>query len=164
MLIYISKNHPRNFPASINNIKTKLILIHGIYFILGLLEPVQSLMWSVTIDMSQLNISWEQPFTLDVPGYDPDIRDYCVYITTLVAPSIVIESNCTEQRYLLYRPPLSLRCHTLNISVIGRNFVGNSHQASVMYNTCYREAACDKEITGICLVYSLYIDSLLQVN
>ena len=99
-------------------------------------------------DGSYLNISWEEPFTFDVPGHDPDIRDYCVYISTLTVPHTMIQSICIRERYFIYRPPFYLRCHTLNVTAIGRNFIGNSPPASVMYNTCSRNSACDEGTAG----------------
>ena len=114
----------------------------------GLLPPVEKLRLSITEEKAHLNISWEAPFTFDVPGYNPDIRDYCLVISTIPPSETGTISYCVRKTYVVYRPLFRLRCYTLNVSVMGRNFVGNSPKASVQYRTCSRDSPCDEGVSG----------------
>jgi len=114
----------------------------------GLLPPVEKVSLVITNEKTHFNISWEAPFTFDVPGYDPDIRDYCLIVSAIPPSDSATVSYCIRNTYLLYRPLFRLRCYTLNISVVGRNFVGNSPKASILYHTCSRESPCDEGVSG----------------
>ena len=79
-----------------------------------------------------VDISWNAPYTIDVPSTDPDVT-YCVdiYDTSAVEPILKYskcEINQTYHQCAYY--PLLIACAEYQVKVIAVNIVGNSTAAS----------------------------------
>ena len=76
-------------------------------------------------------LTWEPPFTLDIPGVDPDITGYCVEVLNLFPHTEVIYSECgfnvTEFSYPI---PPDAGCNIYVFSVTPVNIVGMGEAAT----------------------------------
>ncbi len=93
---------------------------------LGLLPVVGSLTaTSIPLD-SIISLTWTPPFSLDIPGVDPDITGYCVGVVNSTS-SLVIDSQCgiTDTQYNYTVSPNDTVCDTYTFTVTPVNIVGN---------------------------------------
>ncbi len=100
--------------------------------IVGLLPAVGSLTATPIPLDSIISLTWTPPFSLDIPGVDPDITCYCVGVVNSTS-SLVIYSQCgiTDTQYNYTVSPRSTRCDIYTFTVTPVNIVGNGTSASV---------------------------------
>ncbi len=99
---------------------------------IGLLPAVDSLTAiSIPLD-SIISLTWTPPFSLDLPGVDPDITGYCVNVVNSTS-SLVIDSQCgiTNTQYNYTVSPNGIVCDTYTFAVTPVNIVGNGTSANV---------------------------------
>ena len=102
-------------------IKTHLPIL--MYYILA--GPLSSVDISHTfIDSSNLNISWNPPFTL--PG--THITGYNISVTSIM---FNISQFITDTYYVLTAPNNTDPCDEINITVSGYNGAGNGHMTTI---------------------------------
>ncbi len=100
--------------------------------IVGLLPAVSSLT-AIPISLDFIiSLTWTSPFSLDIPGVDPDITGYCVGVVNSTS-SLVIHSQCgiTDTLYNYTVSPNDIVCDTYTFTVTPVNIVGNGESASV---------------------------------
>ncbi len=104
------------------------IMLH----IVGLLPAVGSLIATPIPLDSIISLTWTPPFSLDIPGVDPDIIGYCVSVVNSTS-SLVIHSQCgiTDTQYDYTVSPRSTPCDNYTFTVTPVNIVGNGTSASV---------------------------------
>ncbi len=104
-----------------------VIMLHN----LGLLPAVGSLTATPIPLDSIISLIWTLPFSLDIPGVDPDITGYCVGVVNSTS-SFVIHSQCgiTDTQYNYRVSPRSTPCDTYTFTVTPVNIVGNGTSAS----------------------------------
>ncbi len=100
--------------------------------IVGLLPAVGSLTATPIPLDSIISLTWTPPFSLDIPGDDPDITGYCVGVVNSTS-SLVIHSQCgiTDTQYNYTVSPRSTSCDTYTFTVTPVNIVGNGTSANV---------------------------------
>ncbi len=78
-----------------------------------------------------ISLTWTPPFSLDIPGVDPDITGYCVDVVNSTS-SLLIHSQCgiTDTQYNYTVSPRSTPCDTYTFTVTPVNIVGNGTSAS----------------------------------
>ncbi len=99
---------------------------------LGLLPAVGSLT-AIPIPLdSTISLTWTPPFSLDIPGVDPDITGYCVGVVNSTS-SLVIHFQCgiTDTQYNYTVLPTSTPCDTYTFTVTPVNIVGHGTSAGV---------------------------------
>ncbi len=81
---------------------------------------------------SIISLTWTPPFSLDIPGSDPDIAGYCVGVVN-PASSLVIHSQygITDTQYNYTVSPRSTPCDNYTFTVTPVNIVGNGTSASM---------------------------------
>ncbi len=101
--------------------------------IVGLLPAVGSLTATPIVMDSIISLTWTPPFSLDIPGVDPDITGYCVGVVNSTS-SLVIHSQCgiTDTQYNYTVSPNDIVCDTYTFIVTPVNIVGNGTSASVI--------------------------------
>ncbi len=98
----------------------------------GRLPAVGSLAATLAPVDSILSLTWTPPFTLDIPGVDPDIAHYCVVVVNLTSSSeILFMCNVTDTQYNYTVSPNGIVCDTYNFTVVPVNIVGLGTSASV---------------------------------
>ncbi len=99
-----------------------------VIIIVGLLPAVVSLTATPILLNSIISLTWTPPFSLDIPGVDPDIT-YCVGVVNSTS-SLVIHSQCgiTDTQYNYTN---NTECDTYTFTVTPVNIVGNGTSASV---------------------------------
>ncbi len=107
----------------------RVIVLH----IVGLLPAVGSLTATLIPMDSIISLSWTRPFSLDIPGVDPEITGYCVGVVNSTS-SLAIHSQCgiTDTQYNYTVSPRSTPCDTYTFTVTPVNIVGNGTSASVI--------------------------------
>ncbi len=100
--------------------------------IVGLLPALGSLTATLIPLDSIISLTWTPPFSLDIPGVDPDIIGYCVGVVNSTS-SLVIHSQCgiTDTQYNYTVSPNDTVCDTYTFTVTPVNIVGNGESASV---------------------------------
>ena len=100
---------------------------------LGLLSAVGSL--SATVQDATISLTWTAPFTLDIPGVNPDIEGYCVGVVNSTYSS-TLHSQCgitdTEYEYT-HSIPLDALCHNYMVNVTPVNVIGNGTSSTLVY-------------------------------
>ena len=97
---------------------------------LGHLDPVDSM--NITERNNIITLTWEPPFTLDIPSEDPDIRGYCVDIFNSTS-NMLIYSECGIITTLFQFTPKDTVCHNYTFTIIPVNVVGNGTNNTVLY-------------------------------
>ncbi len=99
--------------------------------IVGFLPVVGSLTATPIPVDSIISLTWTPPFSLNIPGVDPDIT-YCVGVVNSTS-SLVIHSQCdiTDTQYNYTVSPNDIVCDTYIFTVTPVNIVGNGESASV---------------------------------
>ena len=102
-----------------------------VYTYPGSLSAVNSLVLGP--DSSNIHLTWEAPFTLDIKGVSPDIEGYCVDVTE-ASSSCTLLSECgiTSTEFSYPIPPESY-CSQILLTVTPVNRVGNGSRATVSY-------------------------------
>ncbi len=102
------------------------------FHIVGLLPAVGSLTATPIPLDSIISLTWTPPFSLDIPGVDPDITGYCVGVVNSTS-SLVIHSQCgiTYTQYNNTMSPRSTSCDIYTFTITPVNIVGNGTSASV---------------------------------
>ncbi len=120
---------------------------------LGLLPAVGSLTATPIQLYSIISLTWTPPFSLDIPGVDPDITGYRVGVVNSTS-SLVIHSQCgiTGTQYNYTVSPRSTPCDTYTFRVTPVNIVGNGTSASVTLLSNITEG----EISQYYLIISYY--------
>ncbi len=100
--------------------------------IVGLLPAVGSLTATPILLDSIISLTWIPPFSLDIPGVDPDITGYCVGVVNSTSSS-VIHSQCgiTDTQYNYTVSPNCTVCDTYTFTVTPVNIVGNGTSDSM---------------------------------
>ena len=104
----------------------ELILI----FLVGILDPVTNIQYTI-LNNEAVNISWDVPYSLDIPRTDPYIT-YCVYIrnrTSLFFLYSRCRINVTYHICDTYSPLLA--CAEFLVQVLAVNPAGKSDAAEV---------------------------------
>ncbi len=115
-------------------------------FIVGLLPAVGSLIATPIPLDSIISLAWKLPFSLDIPGVNPDITGYCVGVVNSTS-SLVMHYQCgiTDTQYNYTVSPNDIVCDTYTFTVTPVNIVGNGEPANVTrgillsgeYVSCY---------------------------
>ena len=89
----------------------------------------------VMADDAIVNLTWTPPFTLDIPGVDPDIAGYCVDVVNSTS-SATLHSQCginvTEYTFPL---PHELRaCDVISCIVTPVNVVGRGQSETTTFS------------------------------
>ena len=116
-------------PQGSNQLVSKLGPL--IYTCPGALSVVGSLKVSPDPCSSALYLTWTPPFTLDIPGVDPDITGYCVDVIDSTSSSLLYSQcgiNRTEFRYFT---PLAMAV----FRVTPVNYAGNGTQLNISYSS-----------------------------
>ncbi len=104
-----------------------------VFHIVGFLPVVGSLTATPIPLDSIISLTWTRPFSLDIPGVDPDITGYCVSVVNSTS-SLVIHSQCgiTDTQYNYTVCTNDIVCDTYTFTVTPVNIVGNGTSASVI--------------------------------
>ncbi len=107
-----------------------MLFIYSLLHIAGLLPAVGYLTATPIPLDSIISLTWTPPFSLDIPGVDPDITGYCVGV---FISSLVIHSQCgiTDTQYNYTVSPRSTQCDNYTFTVTPVNIVGNGTSVSV---------------------------------
>ncbi len=98
----------------------------------GLLSAVGSLTATPIPLDSIISLTWTPPFSLEIPGVDPDITGYCVGVVNSTS-SLEIHFQCgiTDTQYNYTVSPNDIVCDTYTFTVTPVNIVGSGTSASV---------------------------------
>ena len=97
----------------------------------GLLDPPPNLALSEVSDQFMRTLSWDEPFSLDITGVDPDVNHYQVCYNISAEVSQCMRVNQTEFTFVNVRVPLLFTVSAVN--VVGE---GNATSALHQANSC----------------------------
>ena len=99
----------------------------------GALSVVGSLLVTPDHDpcSSTLSLTWTPPFTLDIPGVDPDITGYCVDVIDSTSSSLLYSQCGINRTEFRYSTPLTEAV----FRVTPVNYAGNGTQLNISYSS-----------------------------
>ena len=99
---------------------------------IGLLNMSQSSIVTVSYNLSHSEVSWEQPFSLDITEIDPDIYGYTV-CTKVNSPTYFIEecNNQTSNSVVIAKYSV-----TVLVKITANNVVGRSIEVMHLVDPC----------------------------
>ncbi len=137
------------------------IMLH----IVGLLPAVDSLTATPIPLDSIISLTWTPPFSLDIPGVDPDITGYCVGVVNPTS-SLVIDTQygITNTQYNYTVSPEDI-CDTYTFTVTPVNIVGNGTFSSVTQGILRRGMSVLTNLISIKFCFTSSIEStVLQIE
>ena len=108
---------------------------YKILYCTGALSVVGSLQFNIDPCSSTLSLTWTPPFTLDIPGVDPDITGYCVDIIDSTSSSLLYSQCGINRTKFRYSTPLTGAV----FRVTPVNYAGNGTQLNITYSSSYIE-------------------------
>ena len=104
---------------------------YKILYCTGALSVVGSLQFNIYPCSSTLSLTWTPPFTLDIPGVDPDITGYCVDILDSTSSSTLYSQCGINRTEFRYSTPLTGAA----FRVTPVNYAGNETQLDITYSS-----------------------------
>lgn len=107
-------------------------LIRGLWGHLGLLEAPSDV--SVVINYTTIFLTWQEPYTLDITGMEPDISHYEVVIKN-VDNEQFIRVNTSHTSYSYNQQGFSTACTMFEFQIAAVNLAGIGKRSAAVYGS-----------------------------